>query len=274
MKPKVHEHQKKLTHMSKYIIALLLFTTIGFAQNTNKLDENGKKHGLWKGIYEESKRPRYEGTFEHGKETGMFRFFDDTKAGTVIATREFNPNDNSCYTIFYNQNKHKVSEGKVVNKQFEGEWKYYHEDLPSVMTLEVYVNGKLNGVRKVFYKSGEIAEETAYKDGAKNGAYKSYAENGIVLEESLYKNNQYDGQAIYRNVDGQVSAQGLYKNGKKIGVWKVLEKGKLKDVNMTYQNKNFKKPNMPKQSDVKVEVKPETKISQDEIEEKMGRKMK
>lgn len=257
----------------RYSIVLLFLCTWAFSQEINKVDESGKKQGLWKGIYEESKRPRYEGTFNHGKEVGMFRFFDDTKAGTVIATREFNPKDNSCYTIFYNQNKNKVSEGKVVNKQFEGEWKYYHEDLPSVMTIEVYANGKLNGVRKVYYKSGEIAEETAYKDGIKNGTYKSYAENGIVLEESSYKNGLYDGQAIYKNVDGQISGQGVYKDGKKVGIWKVLEKGKLKDVNMNYQNKNFKKPVMPKQSDVKVEVKPETKISQDNIDEKMGRKM-
>ena len=56
------------------------------------------------------------------------------------------------------------------------------------MTLEYYANGKLNGVRKVFYKSGLIAEETTYKDGVKEGLYKSYAENGIVLEESNFKN--------------------------------------------------------------------------------------
>lgn len=256
----------------KYLIIFLLVTIQLFAQDINKLDENGKKHGVWKGIYQESKRPRYEGTFEHGKEVGMFKFFDDTKARTVIATREFNAKDNSCYTIFYNQNKNKVSEGKVVNKQFEGEWKYYHEDLPTVMTLELYVNGKLNGVRKVFYKSGELAEETTYKDGIKNGPYKSYAENGVVLEESIYKNGEYDGLAIFRNVDNQVAAQGLFKNGKKVGVWKILQKAKLKDVNMNYENKNFKKPKMPKQSDVKVEVKDEEKPNADlekEIKSKM-----
>ncbi|WP_293889949.1 hypothetical protein [Flavobacterium sp.] len=256
----------------KYIIALLFLTSIGFAQDINKLDEGGKKNGLWKGVYEESKRPRYEGTFEHGKETGIFKFFDDTKAGTVIATREFNAKDNSCYTIFYNQNKNKVSEGKVVNKQFDGEWKYYHEDLPTIMTLEKYVNGKLNGVRKVFYKSGEVAEATTYKDGIKNGAYKSYAENGIVLEESIYKNGQYDGLAIFRNVDNQVAAQGLFKNGKKVGMWKMLVKGKLKDVNMNYENKNFKKPKMPSQSDVKVEVKDAEKPNPD-LEKELKSKM-
>ncbi|WP_396141041.1 toxin-antitoxin system YwqK family antitoxin [Flavobacterium sp.] len=258
----------------KYFLLLLILPFQLFAQDFNKFDEKGKRHGLWKGVHEESKRPRYEGTFEHGKEVGMFKYFDDTRDGTVIATREFNAKDNSCYTIFYNQNKNKVSEGKVVNKQFVGEWKYYHEDLPSIMTIELYVNGKLNGIRKVFYKSGEIAEETNYKDGIKNGTYKSYAENGIVLEESIYKNGEYDGQAIYRNVDNQIAAQGLFKNGKKVGIWKMLVKGKLKDVNMNYQNIKFKKPEMPNQADVKVEVKDVEKPNPDidnEIKRKLGR---
>ena len=231
----------------KYTIVCLLISINIFAQDINKIDENGKKHGLWKGFYDESKRPRYEGTFEHGKEIGMFKFFDDTKVGTVIATREFNSKDDSCYTIFYNQKKNKVSEGKVVNKQFEGDWKYYHEDLPTVMTLEPYSNGKLNGVRKVYYKSGEIAEETSYLNGLKNGPYKSYAENGVLLEESNYKNDLYDGMSINRSATNTITSQGVYKAGKKVGIWKILEKGKIKEVNMNYQNKNFKRPKMPKQ---------------------------
>ena len=225
----------------KYLFIYLLFSVSIFAQDINKLDESGKKQGLWKGIHEESKRPRYEGTFEHGKEVGMFKFFDDTKAGTVIATREFNPKDNSCYTIFYNQNKNKVSEGKVVNRQFEGDWKYYHEDSPAIMTLEQYVNGKLERVRKVFYKSGKIADETIYKDGIKNGTYKKYTESGILLEETIYKDGEYDGLAIFRDVDNQIHAQGLFKNGKKVGVWKIIEKGKVKNVNFNFQGKKFQK---------------------------------
>jgi antitoxin component YwqK of YwqJK toxin-antitoxin module len=225
----------------KYIFLFLLSGVFALAQDYNKLDENGKKHGLWKGFYEESKRLRYEGTFEHGKEVGLFKFFDDTKAATVIATREFNDNDNSCYTIFFNQKNNKVSEGKVVNKQFEGEWKYYHENSPQVMTLEYYSNGKLNGVRKVFYKSGVIAEETTYKDGVKEGLYKSYAENGIVLEESNFKNGLYDGMATYRTATNELSSQGVFKSGKKVGIWKILEKGKLKEVNMDKQRRKFQK---------------------------------
>lgn len=258
----------------KYILVLLFFTKICFAQDINRLDQNGKKQGVWKGMYLESKRPRYEGAFEHGREVGMFKFFDDTKAGTVIATREFNAKDNSCYTIFYNQNKNKVSEGKVVNKQFDGDWKYYHEDLPAIMTLEHYINGKLEGIREVFYKSGKIAEATTYKAGLKNGPYKRYAENGVVLEESIYKKSEYDGLAIFRDEQNQIAGKGLFKNGKKVGMWKMLVKGKLKDVNMNYENVPFKKPIMPSQSDVKIEIKPEYKSKDNldaEMKDKLGR---
>lgn len=225
----------------KYMTIFILASTLSFSQEYNKLDTQGKKDGLWKGVYEESKRPRYEGTFEHGKEVGLFKFFDDTKAGTVIATREFNKNDNSCYTIFYNQKSNKVSEGKIVNKQFEGEWKYYHENLPAIMTTEFYSAGKLVGVRKVFYQSGKIAEETTYKQGIKDGVYKKYAENGVVLEESVFMNGEYNGLATFRTPDNQIASQGLFKNGKKVNMWKMLKKGQLIDVNMNKQGKKFQK---------------------------------
>ena len=226
----------------KYFFVFFLLTSSLFSQEYNKLDSDGKKHGIWKGVHEESQRPRYEGTFNHGKEVGVFKYFDDTKAGTVIATREFNAKDNSCYVIFYNQQSMKVSEGKVVDKKFEGEWKYYHFNSPEIMTLEFYKNGKLEGVRKVYYRNGVIAEETTYVNGEKNGSYKSYAENGVVLEESIYKNGQYEGKAIFRNGTNNVVSEGIFKNGKKVGIWKVADKnGELKDVNMNKQGKKFQK---------------------------------
>ena len=217
----------------KYLVIIVFFTTSLFAQTINQLDANGKKQGVWKGTYEQSKRPRYEGTFEHGKEVGMFKFFDDTSVGTLIATREFNPKDNSCYSIFYNQKGNKVSEGKLVNKLYVGEWKYYHEDSPLVMTSENYSNGKLNGLRKVTYPSGKIAEEAYYKNGKKDGSYKKYTESGIVLEESLYKNGEFEGLAIFRSPDNVVVAKGIFVKGKKEGIWEFNTNGKITKENMT-----------------------------------------
>ena len=224
------------------ILFLCLFAVMqlsGFAVSAqtdfNKVDDKGLKNGLWKGVYEESKRPRYEGTFVHGKETGIFKFYDDTKAETIIATRAFDPKDNSAYTIFYNQKNNKVSEGKVVNKQFEGLWKYYHLDSKLIMTTENYSKGKLEGLRSVFYISGKIAEEIMYKNNLKNGFYKKYTEKGDLLEESNFKNDVYDGLAIFRDGNGVLVSKGQFVNGKKAGIWQFYEKGKLiKEVNMSF----------------------------------------
>ncbi|HEX8562242.1 MAG TPA: toxin-antitoxin system YwqK family antitoxin [Flavobacterium sp.] len=209
-------------------LAALLLNFNSFAQApVNQLDDKGNKHGLWKGTYTESGRPRYEGTFEHGKETGTFKYFDDTKAGTVIATREFNLTDHSAYTIFYNQKGKKVSEGRVLNKKYEGEWKYYHENSDVVMTREFYKDGKLDGVRSVYFPDGKIAEETHYKNGLKHGPYKNYTTTGVALEEVTYVNGEIDGVGIYRDPNGAIASKGPYVNGLKKGVWEFYENGKL-----------------------------------------------
>ena len=217
----------------KYLVVILFCTTSLFAQDFNKLDDKGKKNGVWKGTYEQSKRPRYEGTFSHGKEIGIFKYYDDTAVGTIIATREFNDKDNSCYTIFFNQKGNKVSEGKILNKQYVGVWNYYHEDSPKIMTSENYTNGKLDGIRKVYYPSGKIAEEATYKLDKRNGVYKKYTENGVILEESLYKNGEFDGLATFKSSDNVIVAKGLFKNGKKEGVWDINKNGKMVKENMS-----------------------------------------
>jgi antitoxin component YwqK of YwqJK toxin-antitoxin module len=205
-----------------------LIVTFCFAQtDINQVDGKGNKNGPWKGFYPESKRLRYEGTFDHGKEIGTFKYYDDTKAQTVIAKREFSKKDNSAYTTFYNQSNNIVSEGKVVGKLYEGVWKYYHENSKVIMTTENYAKGKLDGTRSVFYPNAKIAEETNYAKGVKNGSYKKYSAEGVVLEESNYKDGQFDGKAIYRDPKGNIVAQGIYVNGKKKGVWQFYEDGKL-----------------------------------------------
>lgn len=231
----------------KKILFALLFTTFIFGQQTNNFDENGMRNGLWKGIHTDSKRPRYEGVFEHGKEKGTFKFFDDTAAGTLIATREFSNTDNSCYTTFFNQKNNKVSEGKEFNKLNEGEWKYYHEDSKQIMILENYVKGKLEGIKKVFYISGKIAQESNFKNGLKEGLDKRFDEKGIILEESNYKNNQFDGLAIFRSPDNVIVAKGIFKNGKKIGIWEFNTNGKKTKENYNFQSKRkFAKRNQIK----------------------------
>jgi len=214
-----------------FLIFLFMFITSFVWTQTekiNQLDGNGNRHGLWKGVYEKSQRTRYEGRFEHGKETGVFKYFDDTKKGEIIATRDFSKADGSCYVTFFLQNGSKVSEGAVdKNKENQGRWTYYHKNSKQPMSIENYVNGKLNGKVIVFFSDGKIASETHYKNGIKEGISKLYSEKGIILEEIPYKNNKFDGWVTYRNTKGQLIAQGMYEKGLKKGIWKFYENGKL-----------------------------------------------
>ncbi len=215
----------------RYIALLVTFliSTALFAQNDNinKFDISGKRHGLWKGTFEETGRPRYEGTFNHGKETGVFKFFDDTKRGPVIATRDFSANDGTSYTTFFDQQGNKVSEGKERGKLREGEWKIYHQGGKGVMSTEHYSNGKLNGVTKVFFPNGKLAEEAEYKNGIKHGIYKKYNEKGTVLEDTQYKDGKLHGQAYFYDKFGNLSSKGVFYNGYMDGYWEWYEDKKL-----------------------------------------------
>ena len=226
-----------------FIIVLLFnFLNLHSQNEFNKLDDKGNKQGQWKGVYEDTKNTKYEGTFEHGKEVGLFVFFDNTKAKTIIASREFKPQTNEAYTIFYDQNKNIVSEGRVVNKLFEGQWKFYHKASKVVMTIENYTSGKLEGIRTVFYTNGKVAEEVNYKNNSKQGLCKIYTQNGVVIEESNYANNNYNGISIFRDTDGNLVSKGNFVNGKKSGIWQFYEKGKLvKETNMSFP-KTITKP--------------------------------
>jgi antitoxin component YwqK of YwqJK toxin-antitoxin module len=219
-------------------IAFLLYSVTFFAQiEVNKFDANGKKVGLWKGVFEDTKRPRYEGTFDHDKEVGLFKFFDNTKASNLIATREFNTIDNSAYTIFYDVNKNKISEGKVLNKLYEGLWIYYHKSSKVIMTSENYKNGKLDGTKTIYFKSGKVAEISNYKNGILDGIYIKNDESGVALEESFYVNGELNGITIYRAPDGLVVAKGKFRKGLKVGIWQFFENGKLESED------NYDQPN-------------------------------
>lgn len=224
-------------------ITLILLSGSTFAQDHNQTDANGQKHGPWRGTYPDTGHLKYEGTFEHGKEVGTFTFYDNTKDKKVVATRAFTPGKDEAYTIIYN-GKYKVSEGYVRNREYDGEWTYYHYNSEQIMTLENYRNGKLHGLRKVFYQSGKIAEEATYENGIKQGPYKKYSENGVVLEEATFLNDQYHGPYTLREADDKIILQGQYKNGKSVGIWKHYKDGKV----IKEENFDEKKTARPKQA--------------------------
>lgn len=231
--------------MKTFATAILFFLScIVIAQDVNQLDPDGNRHGIWEKKFDGTNQIRYLGEFNHGKEIGLFKYYELVKKKSVLsATKQFNKNDNLAYVKFLAANGKIISEGKMNGKLNVGEWKYYHGGSNKIMTIENYNDdGQLNGDRVVYYKDGKIAEESHYITGSLEGVSRWFSPKGIEIKTFVYEKNELHGMSKYFSDEGELLAEGLYKRGRKTGVWKYYNNGKLvKEEDFTYTSKLKKK---------------------------------
>ena len=214
------------------------------SQSINQLDQNGQRHGLWKKDFDNTTEPRYEGTFDHGKEVGVFKFYKlvDGKS-KLSATREFIPNSSKINVKFFSSKGKLISEGMMNDKIFIGKWSYFHNKTDGIMMIEHYNDvGVLDGEKLVYYDNGQIAEKSTYVNGQLDGISTWYTTAGNILKVFTYKNGILHGIAKYYNQEGQLLAEGNYRNDKKHGIWTYYENGvKTEEKDYTVYSKNPKK---------------------------------
>ncbi|MBO3097444.1 toxin-antitoxin system YwqK family antitoxin [Gelidibacter pelagius] len=225
-----------------FLFFLTVFLTDSYAQNSvNQLDQDGERHGFWKVHFEQTDQPRYEGTFDHGKEVGMFKFYKlDGNKSVLSATREFDPNSDNIIVKFYSSKGKLISEGQMINKLFVGKWVYYHNKTKGIMTVEHYSDkGQLEGEKLVYYPNGQMAEQSYYINGKIDGVSKVFSEKGVLIKEFTYENDVLHGMSKYYDADGKMLAEGAYRNDQKHGIWKFYEKGVLtEEKDFTVYSKN------------------------------------
>lgn len=228
--------------MRNLIVLFFLITGfLGFSQEINQMDAQGKRHGAWKKNFQGTEVPRYEGQFEHGKEIGLFKFYKYIdKKGVLTATKEFHK-DGSADVTFFNSTGKVISQGKMIGKIHVGKWTYFHNNTKVVMTEENF-NGKgeLEGERKTYYPNAQLAEIQQYKSGKLNGVSKMYAQdNGAIINEYTYVDGELHGPAKTYDNSGKVIAEGNYRHDKQHGIWKYYENGELKEEkDFTVRSKN------------------------------------
>ncbi|MDD7914230.1 hypothetical protein [Polaribacter ponticola] len=59
-----------------------------YAQKINQFDENKKRTGIWI-KYHANNKVRYTGTFEKGKEIGVFKFYDISSSKHPIIVKTY-----------------------------------------------------------------------------------------------------------------------------------------------------------------------------------------
>jgi len=216
--------------MYKYILFLICFLNlfIGYAQgDINRLDENGKRHGVWKKYYNNN-RVRYSGTFEHGKETGIFKFYSASNSDFPVIVKEYEEMSDMAKVQFYTPSGAMESKGLMRGKEREGKWLFYHPDGKSVMSEENYVDGKLDGDYKTFYPSGAPTEITFYKNGVLHGNYKKYSVKGFLYQDFNYSRGKLNGMAIYYSrKTGDLIKKGPFKDDLRVGTWENYVDGEL-----------------------------------------------
>ncbi len=209
-------------------LVFCLQTSFVFSQKINQLDENGKRHGLWKKNYDKTSLIRYRGQFNHGNETGLFEYFDKITQKHPYATKLFDEQTGIAETKFFlPENGALVSQGKMKDTLKIGEWVYFHKNSKDTMTIEFYQNGLLEGEKKIFYPKGIIAEISHYKNGKQEGLTQTFEESGALLSEIEYKNDLMHGKAVYYE-NGKIIVEGNNREGNKVGEWRYYENGELK----------------------------------------------
>lgn len=216
--------------MKAIFICLLLVLAVPItAQTVNQFDENGERHGIWKKYFDNTNVLRYEGEFNHGKEVGLFKFYQNIGDKAVLAaTRDFIKDSDKANVKFFASTGKLISEGQMKGKLYIGPWKFYQKDSNELLILEHYNEaGNLDGDRFVYYKNGEVAERQHYKKGLLNGESLWYTEDKILIKQMIYVNDKLHGLSKFYSPDGQLIIEGAYKDDKKVGVWKYFENGVL-----------------------------------------------
>ena len=151
--------------------------------------------------------------------------------------------------------------GKYVDDMKDGSWVMYHPG-NIIGAVEVYKNGKKNGVSLAMdrtgaltkeehyiddklngpvrnYKGGRVSFEAFYKDGILSGMRKSYYETGTIREESFFVDGKREGVAKWYNMDGKVNSEYNYKNDNLQGPFKFFHKNGNIEKEGTYKDNEF-----------------------------------
>ncbi len=213
-----------------FLCCLIAFTCLSLSgQEYNNLDAEGKRHGKWKKRFKDSDQVRYEGTFEHGKEVGEFKFYRPSSGAMPTAIKIFSKDSDTLISKFFTKKGKVISEGQMVGKNRIGPWTYYHKGSDKIMMTENYKSGKLNGKQLTYFENGQLTETTSFIDGKREGKRMMYSEKGIMLKEFTYENDQLHGLTKYYDTNGTLIIEGNYKRDRKDGIWKYYENGKLKE---------------------------------------------
>lgn len=185
------------------IILQLLFLTSTFGQEI--------KNGLTTFYYPDGQISS-EGTMRNGKPDGYWISYYPTG---IIKSEGLRRNFllDSTWT-FYNQ-QGEITEEINYNYGKKNGFSYSYSTKnsadPVLISKELYLNDKKEGISYYYYPDGIVKEEIPYKNGQKEGSGKEFDENGKIISLTEYHNNYIISRERINRKNGQGLKQGLWK---------------------------------------------------------------
>ena len=109
-------------------------------------------------------------------------------------------------------------EGTYINGKKNGLWKLFYPD-STIKYMGFYIDDVLHGKNVTWFQNGTIKQEGDYFEGYKNGEWKFYYENGSPKEIIFFKDTLPDGEYKSWFENNNVETEGKYKNGLPSGHW-------------------------------------------------------
>jgi antitoxin component YwqK of YwqJK toxin-antitoxin module len=123
-------------------------------------------------------------------------------------------------------------DGLYYNKQgkvYTGIGYEYYAD-STIRSESTIVDGKLEGMTKIFFENGKLEEIRSFKKGMMHGKWEKWNKDQVRVAEANYKNNLKDGKWFVWDDKGTLRYDMTYEQGKKVGTWYMYDdKGKLTD---------------------------------------------
>lgn len=103
---------------------------------------------------------------------------------------------------------------------------YYSDSLTRSVTE--LVEGRLDGLTKLYFDNGQIEEIRSFNKGMMNGKWERWNRQNIRIAEASYVDNIKDGKWYIWDDNGTLRYDMTYKLGVKTGTWLMFDdKGKL-----------------------------------------------
>jgi len=237
----VFENNKEEGKATEYetdgrIITMLTYKN-GFIyteEKINRYDNQGKRTGVWKDLYEDGKL-REEGNWAMGMRNGVFKFYtkkgelekleryendvliiDEASTAILDIRKEYFPNGSIKEIGTYREGK-KQGNFRIFDESGKETAGLLFDNDTLVGEGMIDSLGRRIGDWKLFYQDGKVRAQGKYVAGLREGSWIYFYPNGKQEQTGVYKMDWPTGMWKWYYASGSLHREEMYRNGREDG---------------------------------------------------------